>query len=110
MVELISLTCPNCSATMQIEKNRKEAYCTYCGTKMIVHNNNEKIVHHIDYAAIAKVDADLEIEMQKMRMAADERRRKDEEREKDNALFNVIMFPVFIFFIWVIWKVIVAGM
>lgn len=106
MVELISLTCPNCSATMQIENNRKEAYCTYCGTKMLVHNSNEKVVHHIDHAAMAMVDAQLEVELQRMKMVADERRRQDEKEKKDSIISTIIGLPIFLFFAWFLWNMI----
>ena len=34
-IELISIKCPECGATLSIEENREQAYCTYCGTKIL---------------------------------------------------------------------------
>lgn len=45
MMRLINMTCPNCSAQLRIDADRKQVYCEHCGTRLLVDDN----VHHIQY-------------------------------------------------------------
>lgn len=38
---MIMLTCPNCSAHLDVDENREFAFCQYCGTKLV--NLTQKI-------------------------------------------------------------------
>mgnify|MGYP000184117511 CR=1 FL=1 len=40
---MISLTCPNCSAPLEMEKNIDMAMCSYCGTKVIVSEQHNAV-------------------------------------------------------------------
>ena len=51
-VQFVSVKCPECGALLNIEEGRSQAFCSYCGTKILVHNDNEKIYRHIDEAGI----------------------------------------------------------
>lgn len=44
-MRLINLTCPNCNAQLQIDADRKQVYCKYCGTALLVDDQ----VQHIQY-------------------------------------------------------------
>lgn len=35
-MSLVSAKCPNCGASIQVDNERKEAFCSYCGSKVIV--------------------------------------------------------------------------
>ena len=52
MVKLISIKCPECGANLEIEEERKTAFCTYCGAKLLIHNENEHIFRNVDEAEI----------------------------------------------------------
>jgi DNA-directed RNA polymerase subunit RPC12/RpoP len=36
MVKLVPAVCPNCGAKLQIPDDLKKAYCTYCGTQILI--------------------------------------------------------------------------
>ncbi len=38
---MISLTCPNCSAPLEMDKNMDVAICSYCGTKVIISESSQ---------------------------------------------------------------------
>lgn len=38
---MIKITCPNCAASMEVDDKREFAFCTYCGTKIIIENKVE---------------------------------------------------------------------
>ena len=79
-VKLISVKCPECGATLNIEENRAQAFCTYCGTKVLLHNENEYIYRHIDEAGIKQAETDRIIRMKQMELA--EKKRAAAEKTK----------------------------
>lgn len=45
---MIPIECPRCNARLDIEANRKEAFCTYCGTKFML-KDDDSINHSGKY-------------------------------------------------------------
>ena len=43
-IELVTVRCPECEANLQIEDGRSSKFCTYCGMKLMIENNCEKII------------------------------------------------------------------
>jgi len=81
-VKLIAVKCPECGATLNIEEDRTQAFCTYCGTKVLVHNENEHIYRNIDEARIARAKTERIVKEKQMEFAerrwiAQETRRKN---------------------------------
>lgn len=54
-ISFVPVKCPECGASLSIEANRSQAFCTYCGTKIIIYNDNEFIYR--DEAEIKKAEA-----------------------------------------------------
>lgn len=82
MANIIPITCPNCSASLQIESNRQEAFCTYCGAKFLVHNDNEKIMRTIDETEIAKANANKDIELKRMELETEAEMLREKNKNK----------------------------
>ena len=78
-VQLISVKCPECGAQLNIEEGREQAFCTYCGAKILLHNENEYIYRHIDEAGIKQAETDRIIRMKQMEYA--ERQRLSKEKK-----------------------------
>lgn len=55
--------CPSCGANVDVKDNEKEGYCSYCGSKIKVQNDNEIIINHVDEAEIKRIEAEKEIKM-----------------------------------------------
>ena len=55
-VEFISMKCPECGASFNLEKGRQECFCSYCGAKILVNNQNEYVFRHIDEAEIKQAE------------------------------------------------------
>lgn len=58
-MKLITLKCPECGATLNLDSSRKECFCTYCGAKILldeeIQRQDIKIENRIiDEAAIEK--------------------------------------------------------
>ena len=80
-MKLISLKCPECNAKLDVEEGRKQVYCTYCGTKILLDNENETVHRRIDDAKIKRAEADAsvklkELEIKEYQMHQSNRRRK----------------------------------
>lgn len=68
-VKLIPVKCPGCGATLNIEENREQAFCTYCGAKVLIRNENEDIYRHIDDAQVKQVETERLTLLEQMEMA-----------------------------------------
>lgn len=40
MVKMIPMTCPNCGASIDVKEGTTTCFCTYCGTKMAIGDDN----------------------------------------------------------------------
>ena len=80
-IKFISIKCPECGATLDIEEGRRQIFCSYCGTRVMVQNDNEYIYHHIDEAQIKQAEVNQEVQLRRMeiierKLAAAEKSRK----------------------------------
>ena len=57
-IQLTAVKCPACGADISVESTRNFTFCTYCGTKIMMSNENEHIYRNIDEARIMEVEAD----------------------------------------------------
>lgn len=68
-IHYISVKCPECGANLPMEEGRTEMFCSYCGSKVVMYNDNEHIYRHIDEAKIKKAEAEKEIRMRELDLA-----------------------------------------
>ena len=47
-MKLVDLKCPHCGAVLTVNSDLNECTCTYCGTKVLVDDEVQKVVHSID--------------------------------------------------------------
>ena len=71
-INFVSVKCPECGAQLEVEEGRTQAFCTYCGTKVLIQNENEHIYRHIDEAAIRYT----ELEMKRLEMEEEKRKER----------------------------------
>ena len=75
-VKFTSVKCPECGANLPIEEGRERIFCSYCGSPVIMTNENEKIIRHVDEAKIKRAETDRMIKLEQLDL---ERRRLDQE-------------------------------
>ena len=68
-ISLTSVKCPECGAQLSIEENRKEAFCSYCGSKIIITNENEYVYRHVDEEGIKRAETEQMVKMKEMEIA-----------------------------------------
>lgn len=65
MVKMIPLVCPNCGAKLDVKDGTQTCFCTYCGTKILVHDPNTKTINiHstiTDEAAIKRAEHEIDL-------------------------------------------------
>lgn len=64
-----SVKCPDCGASLPIEEGRTQLFCSYCGSHVIVSNENEHIYRHIDEASVKQAETDKIVRMRELEMA-----------------------------------------
>lgn len=72
-VKLITLKCPECGSFLDIEEGREFIYCSYCGAKVLIDNDNEHIYRHIDEAGIKHEETERVVRLKEMEMAEKKR-------------------------------------
>ncbi|MEX2705259.1 MAG: hypothetical protein Q6352_008360 [Candidatus Freyrarchaeum guaymaensis] len=61
MVKLVPLVCPNCGAKLELPENLQKAFCSFCGTQLIIDTEQRtvKVVHQgeisIEHKGVVKV-------------------------------------------------------
>ncbi len=73
MVSIIPCKCPNCNAEIHLDANREFGFCSYCGTKLYIHDDtvttHYEIHRIIDDAAIMRAESKNQIENRKLDQA-----------------------------------------
>ena len=89
-IQFIVVKCPQCGCDLSIEEGRSQAFCTYCGAKVLIHNENEYIYRHIDEAGIKKAETERMIELKKLEQEREEARAREEARKKKMRLSIIL--------------------
>ena len=103
-ISFITLKCPECDAKIDVEEGWDRAFCTYCGAKILVNNENEYIYRKVDEARIKESEAKKSIRLRQLEI---ERENKNDE---ENAKIAKIKATVIVVIIGVILAVIGFGL
>ena len=86
MKRLLKLKCPNCNADLSFKEERENYFCEYCGTKLLLDNDNEFIYKHIDEAQIKRAEVEKLVKLKELEL-------KEKEMEQKR-LINKIMLII----------------
>ncbi|EAE2458034.1 zinc ribbon domain-containing protein [Enterococcus faecalis] len=92
-IQFVSVKCPECGAALNIEEGREQIFCSYCGTKIMVHNDNEHIYRHIDEAGIKQAETERIVKMKQMELA-EKKRLVSEKMTKTKIKISLILAVV----------------
>ena len=67
-INLVSIKCPACGADLSVENGREFSFCSYCGTKVMLSNDNEHIYRNIDEARIKEAETERMVLMRQLDM------------------------------------------
>lgn len=87
-ISFVSVKCPECNANLSIEEGRDSFFCTYCGAKVIINNENEHIIRNIDEARIKEAETDRMVKLRELEL--------EKERLKSNRFYKAIWISIVI--------------
>ena len=98
MKTLFDLKCPSCGAQLDYEDGMEYIFCKYCGTKVLINDENTITFKNVDYAEIEKAKNEsrrisIQEDMIKREYEKDE---KETRRYNKNSLIFAGMLAVFI--------------
>ena len=81
-MKLIKLTCSNCGAQLELDADRRQAFCTYCGEKLLLDDESIHITNRIiDEARLKEAEVRLrELEYAHEREIREETVRKEQRK------------------------------
>ena len=92
-VRFVSVKCPNCNGSLNIEEERTTVFCTYCGSKVLMQNENEYVYREIDEAGMKQAETDRIIRLKQMEL--EEKKLAAAEKTKQvKILFTVVLAAV----------------
>lgn len=84
MKTLFELKCPSCGAQLDYEEGMEHIFCKYCGTKILINDENTYTFKNVDYAEIEKAKN----ESKRISIQEDIIRREYEKEEKETKRYN----------------------
>ena len=91
-IKLVPVKCPECGAMLNIEENRTQAFCSYCGAKVLIHNENEFTYRHVDVADLERAETERVVQLKKMELA--EKENSDKKTIRNMKIFFSVLFFV----------------
>lgn len=88
-IKFTSVKCPECGANLPIEEGRERIFCSYCGTPVIITNENEKIIRHVDDAKIKRAETDRMIQFEQLELEKRRLNQEIEDAERASKLQNI---------------------
>ncbi len=79
-VKFTSVKCPECGANLPIEEGRKKIFCSYCGTQIIMTNENEHTYRHVDEAEVKRAETEQLISLKELELEEKENERSRKSR------------------------------
>jgi DNA-directed RNA polymerase subunit RPC12/RpoP len=67
-ITLNAVKCPECGSALPIEDGRTQLFCSYCGAKVIITNENEQIFRHIDEAGVKQAETDRIVRLRELEL------------------------------------------
>ncbi len=79
MKSFVELKCQQCNATLSVEADREMLFCTYCGNKILLNDENKHTIHYVDEADIKRAETERMIQLKELEL--DEKRRSKKKKE-----------------------------
>ena len=82
MVKMVSVKCPECNASLSIEEERKQCFCQYCGTKIIIDDGSTTHTYRKVYEARIK-EAEVNESIRLRELMLEEKKYADKKKAKE---------------------------
>ena len=94
---MISLSCPNCGANLQVASDRENFFCEYCGQKIFVSDSNHQkyTYRKIDDARIREAELHERVRLKELGLKEKE---MDQKAKEEKASWKVLIILLCICF------------
>lgn len=75
-MKLIEMKCPSCGAALQVEEGRQFTFCQYCGTKIMISDEEKVTIRYIDDAGLTRAQTEQMVQMKEIELQ--EKRQKNQ--------------------------------
>lgn len=89
-VKFTSVECPSCGAHLSVEEGREKIFCEYCGTQIIVTNENEHTYRQVDEAAIKRAETERMVRLKELEMEEKEENQNRKSRKTAHTVAVVL--------------------
>ena len=72
-MKLLSLKCPSCGGSLSVEEGREFTFCQFCGTKILLTDENKFTYRHIDDADIKRAETERIVQLKELELEKDKR-------------------------------------
>lgn len=76
MKTVLALHCPSCGAELSVDEEKEITYCIYCGTKILLKDQNETTTRHINEADVIRAKTERELAMKELALKEKENKKK----------------------------------
>ena len=67
-IKMIQVRCPSCNAELTVEEDRDYLFCQYCGTRVVIDNDNRYVYHKIDEARISESETKRLVKLKELEL------------------------------------------
>lgn len=85
-VKFTSVKCPECGANLPIEEGREKMFCSYCGTQIIMTNENEHTYRHVDAAEVKRAETEQLVYLKELEL---EEKENEHSRKGRRTAFSI---------------------
>lgn len=97
-MKTIELKCPNCDANLEVAEDRKECFCQFCGTHIMLDDGSREVTHKIVYTNEGKIK-ETERKMREMELTAEKEKMRAEEDKKSSKIRGILWIIFLVAFV-----------
>ena len=72
-MRLLLLKCPSCGGSLSVDEGRTFTFCQYCGTKILLDDENKFTYRHIDDADIKRAETERLVQLKELELEKEKR-------------------------------------
>lgn len=89
-IQFNAVKCPECGATLEVEKERSMFFCSYCGTKIIATDEYERTYRIVDEAKVKQAETERIVRLRELDL--------EEEKTRSNKRNDAVAYAIAILF------------
>lgn len=91
-VSIKSMKCPECGASLSMDSEKPLKFCSFCGSNLLILNENEQIIRHVDEAKLKQAETEQMVRLKELELQekeAEELRKRKAVRRKTGLILLI---------------------